>query len=144
MEQAREKEERAREKDGVRNQRGNPRRAAAAWKKVSPPSGSSVRHGAVSRIHVEPSISRVSLPRDSVPTATQTARTRSLRGVEWKRSIGSEIPAADTSLGGQVYARSIIGEITASVFREYHTCITRDTKIRENFIGEQSQQSNNG
>lgn len=36
--------------------KGATRGAAAAWKKVSLPSGSSVRHSAVSRMHVEPSI----------------------------------------------------------------------------------------
>lgn len=51
--------------------KGATRGTASAWKKVSLPSGSSVRHGAVSRMHVEPSIFRVFLPRDSAPSITQ-------------------------------------------------------------------------
>jgi len=52
------------------------RGATAAWKKVSLPSGSSVRHGAVSRMHVEPSIFRLSLPRDSALRSPRKLRER--------------------------------------------------------------------
>lgn len=50
---------RTREEEGRLVIKGATRGAAAAWKKVSLPSGSSVRRGAVSRMHVEPSIFRV-------------------------------------------------------------------------------------
>lgn len=62
----------------VRNQRGNSRRG----RKSASPSGSSVRHGAVSRMHVDlPPRVAASLPRDSAPAiATQATRTRSFTG----------------------------------------------------------------
>lgn len=125
----------------VRNQRGNSRGAAAAWKKVSLPSGSSVRHGAVSRMHVEPLIFRVFLPRDSAPRvyhAASRTRTRSFTGTEWNPTSRLRSTLVHRSIGGRDVRRSeiafSIGRVRISIVLHAHY----SRNIRGNFPGKRT------